>query len=108
MEAKFYIQLVCVILIAVFFIWQFIKTKRIAQLLIAIWAPITLLSYVPAGKTFTYILSGVEFLFFIAVIFFLFKGNRKGYVKNMLGDSLPDGTNGGDGQKSGDSGESKQ
>lgn len=90
MEPKFYIQLVCVILIAVFFLWQFIKSKKVAQLLIAVWAPLTLLSYVPAGKTFTYILGGAELALFVAVIFFLFKGNRKSYVKNMLNDSLPD------------------
>ncbi len=86
---KFYTQLACVVVIGAFFLFQFIKTKKVAQLLIAIWAPITLLSYVSSDKTYTYILGGVEFLLFIAVIFFLFKGSRKNHIKNMLNDSLP-------------------
>lgn len=87
MEPMFYVRLAVVAIITIFFILQFIKHKKIFQLLIAIWAPITMLGYLPMDTTCTIILAAIQFIFFLTVIFLLFKSSRAN-VKNIANEML--------------------
>ncbi len=67
----------------IFFLLSYLKHKQIYQLLFVIWFPITLLNYVSSNKVYVYILGAVQFLLFLAVLFFLFR-RQGGSMKNTL------------------------
>lgn len=82
----FWIHLVLVVLATAFFLYSFIKEKKIYQLLFVIWIPLTLLTYVSTNKVFLILLGVVQLIFFFLVIFFLFRNpnKKKGAYQAML------------------------
>ncbi len=63
--------------LTVFFVISYIKQKKLFQLAFAIWIPSTLLQYLSNNRTYFNILSVVEIVLFIGVIFLLLKERKK-------------------------------
>lgn len=62
--------------LTIFFICSYIKQRRPFQLAFAIWVPSTLLQYLSTSRVFFNILSVVEILMFLVVIFLLWKDQK--------------------------------
>ena len=66
-----------VAVLTVFFAISYIKQKKLFQLAFAIWIPSTLLQFLSNNRTYFNILSVVEILLFVGVIFLLWKERKK-------------------------------
>lgn len=83
---QFWTHVVLVLLGMAYFLYSFTKQKRVYQILFVIWMPLTLLTYLSTNETYLTILGIAELIFFLLVIFFLFrrpKGSKGGY-QSML------------------------
>lgn len=63
--------------LTVFFLLSYLKQKRPFQLAFAIWVPSTLLQYISNNRMFYNILSVVEILMFLGVLFLLYQDQKK-------------------------------
>ena len=74
---QFWIHLALAILGTVYFLYSFLKEKKVYQILFVIWIPITLLTYVCKRQWQILILGGIQLIFFVLVLFFLFRNPAK-------------------------------
>ena len=79
-------HIILAVLGTAWFLYSFIRERKVYQLLFVFWIPLTLLTYVSKNKTFLTVLGIVQLLFFILVIYFLFRSpnRRKGGYRQML------------------------
>ena len=79
-------HIILAVLGTAWFLYSFIRERKVYQLLFVVWIPLTLLTYVSKNKTFLTVLGIVQLLFFILVIYFLFRNpnRRKGGYRQML------------------------
>lgn len=79
-------HIILAVLGTAWFLYCFIKERKIYQLLFVVWIPLTLLTYVSKNRTFLTVLGIVQLLFFILVIYFLFRNpnRKKGGYQQML------------------------
>lgn len=85
MEWQFWIHLALAILGTAYFLYSYLKEKKIYQLLFVIWIPLTLLTYVCKKQWQVLLLGGIQLVFFILVIYFLFRNPGK---KNAMQSTL--------------------
>lgn len=71
--AGWIIHIILVVLGVAFFLYSFIKEKRIYQLLFVIWIPLTLLNRVFHERWQLWTLGIIQLIFFVLVIYFLFR-----------------------------------
>ena len=83
---QFWIHLALVVVGIAYFLYSYIKERRLYQLLLVIWIPLTLFTYVSKNRIYLIILGIVQLIFFILVIYFLFRrpGSRKKGYQDML------------------------
>lgn len=62
-----------VVVLTAYFIYRFIKEHHIYEFLFILWIPSTMLRYVSSDPMFLRVLGISQCLFFILVIFFMFK-----------------------------------
>ena len=77
LDWQFWIHLALAILGTAYFLYSYLKEKKIYQLLFVIWIPLTLLTYVCKKQWQILILGGIQLVFFILVIYFLFRNPGK-------------------------------
>ena len=77
MPVSTYIHFALAIVAFIFFLWQFIKERKLYEFLFLIWIPATLLIYLDFFKADRprLILCVVQVILFIAVIYLLFRRN---------------------------------
>lgn len=85
LEWQFWIHLALAILGTAYFLYSYLKEKKVYQLLFVIWIPLTLLTYVCKQQWQILILGGIQLIFFILVIYFLFRNPGK---KNAMQSTL--------------------
>lgn len=71
------VHIILAVLGTAWFLYSFIKERKIYQLLFVIWIPLTLLTYVSTNRIFLTVLGIVQLLFFILVIYFLFRNPNR-------------------------------
>lgn len=83
---QFWIHLALVVVGIAYFLYSYIKEKKLYQLLFVIWIPLTLLTYVSKNKTYLIILGVVQLIFFVLVIYFLFRnpGRKKAGYRSVI------------------------
>ncbi len=74
---QFWIHLALVVIGIAYFLYSYIKERNLYQLLFVIWIPLTMLTYVSKNRVYLTILGIVQLLFFVLVIFFLFRRPRR-------------------------------
>ena len=75
---KIVIHVIFVVAFGAWFLYSYIKERKIYQLLFVIWLPATLLTYLSRNKVYLWVLGIVQLIFFFLVIYFLFRNpNRK-------------------------------
>ena len=74
---QFWIHLALVILGVAYFLYSYIKERKLYQLLFVIWIPLTLLTYLSKNKVYLIVLGIVQLIFFFLVIYFLFRNPDK-------------------------------
>ncbi len=74
---QFWLHLALAILGTLYFLYSFLKEKKVYQILFVIWIPITLLTYVCKRQWQILILGGIQLIFFVLVLFFLFRNPAK-------------------------------
>ena len=74
---QFWIHLALVVIGIAYFLYSYIKERNHYQLLFVIWIPLTMLTYVSKNRVYLTILGIVQLLFFVLVIFFLFRRPRR-------------------------------
>ncbi len=77
----------------IFFLIRFKYTKLVYQLLLAIWTPLTFLTYVTESKTFQLVLGIVQLVLFFLVMIFLFIARKKQMKKYMELQAMQDAEN---------------
>ena len=85
MNWQFWIHLALAVLGTAYFLYSYLKEKKIYQLLFVIWIPLTLLTYVCKKQWQVLRLGGIQLVFFILVIYFLFRNPGK---KNAMQSTL--------------------
>ena len=88
MEWQFWIHLALAILGTAYFLYSYLKEKKIYQLLFVIWIPLTLLTYVCKKQWQILLLGGIQLVFFILVIYFLFRNPGKKSAMQSTLDQL--------------------
>lgn len=88
MNWQFWIHLALAILGTAYFLYSYLKEKKIYQLLFVIWIPLTLLTYVCKQQWQILILGGIQLIFFILVIYFLFRNPGKKSAMQSTLDQL--------------------
>lgn len=92
----FKLHLIIVVVLAAFCIFRFVKSRGAHEIVIAIWAGSTLLQYLSDDKTFIRILGVAQILFFLLVIYLLFRrkpqGNKGavGMMKEAMSEASDD------------------
>ena len=83
---QFWIHLALAVLGIAYFLYSYIKERKIYQLLFVIWIPLTLLTYLSKNKIYLLVLGIVQLAFFFLVIYFLFRNpnKKKGTYQSML------------------------
>ena len=79
-------HIILAVLGTAWFLYTFIKERKIYQILFVVWIPLTLLTYVSKNKIFLIVLGIVQLLLFVLVIYFLFRNpnRKKGGYQQML------------------------
>ena len=85
MNWQFWLHLALAFLGTAYFLYSYLKEKKIYQLLFVIWIPLTLLTYVCKKQWQVLLLGGIQLVFFILVIYFLFRNPGK---KNAMQSTL--------------------
>lgn len=77
----FWLHIILVVIITAYFVFRFVKTRQIYEMLFIIWVPSTLLQYVSNDVTFLRIVGISQIILFILVVFFMFRRRNANRTK---------------------------
>ena len=91
MDMYFWIHLVLALLLAVYFLYRYLKKDRLTyQLLFVFWLPTTLLTYISDHIAYRVVLAVFQLLMFLLVIYFMFRKTPP-QTDSSKEDSPPEG-----------------
>ncbi len=77
-EMNFWVHLILAVITTAFFLFSFVREKKAYQFLFVLWVPFTLLTHLSDNRIFLYVIGGIQLVFFLLVVYFLFRNpNRK-------------------------------